>query len=209
MCKQVSPQSRATARQWEFPICNAFAKWALFQISLRPQKEIEAKLGDGRTFHSGPSFARLRYHNMAYLHCPHFTQIFPGDLLEPTYADPNNPEQLIARSEIERRGRFLEQLEREQHYCTQLIKDCLHNLPSRRPTAEQLLATLEGMRADIEGPCGAVARADAVRQVVMMRTFMVTQSAMRERTNELAVKDETIQQLRLQIEVDDVYFKSN
>ena len=46
MCKQVSPQSRATARQWEFPICNACAKWALFQISLRPQKEIEAKLGD-------------------------------------------------------------------------------------------------------------------------------------------------------------------
>ena len=27
----------------------------------RPQKEIKAKLGGGRTIHSGPSFARLQY----------------------------------------------------------------------------------------------------------------------------------------------------
>ena len=30
-------------------------------------------------------------------------QVFPGDLMEPNYADPNNPEQLIARTEVERR----------------------------------------------------------------------------------------------------------
>ena len=30
-------------------------------MSFRPQKEIEAKLGDGQTLYSGPSFARLRY----------------------------------------------------------------------------------------------------------------------------------------------------
>ena len=30
-------------------------------ISSRPQQEIEEKLGDGRTIHSGPSFARLQY----------------------------------------------------------------------------------------------------------------------------------------------------
>ena len=128
-------------------------------------------------------------------------QVFPGDLFEPTYADPNNPEHLIARSEIERRERFLEQPEREQHCCTQLIKDCLHNNPSRRPTAEQLVATLEEMRGDIEGPCGAVARADAVRQVVMMKVFMGTQVAMRDKTNEVVAKDEVIQQLHLQIQV--------
>ena len=131
----------------------------------------------------------------------YFTQVFPGDLLEPTYANPNNPEQLIARSEVERRGRFLDKLEREQHCCIQLIKDCLHNTPSRRPTAEQLVATLEGLRADIKGPCGAVARADAVRQVVMMKAFIGTQSAMREQTNELAAKDEVIRQLHHQIQV--------
>ena len=108
---------------------------------------------------------------------------------------------MIARSEVERRERYFEQLEREQHCCTQLVKDCLHNSPSRRPIAEQLVATLEGLRADIEGPCGAVARADAVRQVVMMKVFVGTQSAMREQTNELAAKNEEIQQLRVQMQV--------
>ena len=88
-----------------------------------------------------------------------------------------------------------------RHPCVLLTKQCLHNIPLRRPTAEQLVAALEGMRADIEGPCGAVTRADAVRQVVMMKAFIGTQSAMREQTNELAAKDEVIQRLHLQIQV--------
>ena len=57
------------------------------------------------------------------------------------------------------------------------------------------------MRADIEGPCGAVARADAVRQVVMMKAFTESQSVMREQTNELTAKNEEIQQLYIQIQV--------
>ena len=67
------------------------------------------------------------------------------------------------------------------------------------------MATLEGMRADIEGPCGAIARADAVRQVVMMKTFIGAQSVMRDQTNELATKNEEIQQLHNQIQVCKVY----
>ena len=137
--------------------------------------------------------------------CHYLLQIFPGDLLEPNYTNPNNSDELVARSEVERRRDYFEQLEGTmlggQHPCVLLTKQCLHNSPSRRPTAEQLVATLEGMRADIEGPCGAVARADAVRQVVMMKTFIGTQSTVRERTNELAAKDEVIHQLRLQIQV--------
>ena len=88
-----------------------------------------------------------------------------------------------------------------RHPCVLMTKQCLHNSPSRRPTAEQLVATLEGMRADIEGPCGAVARADAVRQVVMMKAFIGSQSVVREQTNELAAKHEEIHQLRVQIQV--------
>ena len=88
-----------------------------------------------------------------------------------------------------------------QHPCVLMTKQCLHNSPSRRPTAEQLVATLERMRADIEGPCGAVARADAVRQVIMMKAFIGTQSTVREQTNELVAKDEVIRQLRRQIQV--------
>ena len=63
------------------------------------------------------------------------------------------------------------------------------------------LLDLEGMRADIEGPCGAVARADAVRQVVMMKAFIGSQSVVREQTNELAAKHEEIRQLCVQIQV--------
>ena len=125
-----------------------------------------------------------------------FIQVFPGDLLEPNYADPNNSEHLIARSEVERRESFLEQLEREQHCCIQLIKDCLHNTPSRRPTAEQLVATLEGMRADIEGPYGVVARADAVRQVVMMKMLKIKEKEADMKMAELAAKNEEIQRLQ-------------
>ena len=47
------------AKQWKVSVCNASARWALFQISFRPQQEI---LGDGWTIHSGPSFARLQYY---------------------------------------------------------------------------------------------------------------------------------------------------
>jgi hypothetical protein len=97
-------------------------------------------------------------------------QTFPGQLLEPNYTDPENPDRLVGRSEVERREQYFQLLDRrivngQRHPCVQLAKDCLHNSPLRRPTAEQLVATLEGMRADIEGLCGAVARADAVRQV--------------------------------------------
>ena len=107
---------------------------------------------------------------------------------------------------MERREQYFQLLDRrivdgQRHPCVQLTKECLHNSPSRRPTAEQLIATVERMRADIEGPCGAVARADAVRQVVMMKAFIGTQSTVREQTNKLAAKDEVIHQLHLQIQV--------
>ena len=59
------------------------------------------------------------------------------------------------------------------------------------------MSTLVQMKADIDGPFGAVARADAVRQVVTMKALI----EMREQTNQLAVKDEEIQRLQLQIEV--------
>ena len=88
------------------------------------------------------------------------TQVFPGDLLEPNFPDPDNPERLVARSEVERRGMYFEQLENsllrgEQHPFVQLVKQCLHNIPSQRPTTEVVLRTLEEMRAEIEGPYGS------------------------------------------------------
>ena len=126
--------------------------------------------------------------------------MFPGDLFEPNYVNPNNSDQLVPRSEVERRGKYFKQLEGTilggQHPCIQMAKQCLHNSPLRRPTAEQLVATLEGMRADIEGPYGAVVRADAVSQVVMMKTLREREIEVREKTNELKTKDTHIQELQ-------------
>ena len=132
-----------------------------------------------------------------------FLQVFPCDLLEPNYPNPNNSDQLVPRSEVERHAEYFERLEGNilggQHPCVQMTKQCLHNSPSRRPTAEQLVATLEEMRADIEGPYGAIARADAVRQVVMMKTLREREEETREKTNEVEAKEQVIQQLRHQL----------
>ena len=43
------------------------------------------------------------------------TQVFPGDLLEHTHPDPGNPRELLARSEVRRRGNYFEYLERESY----------------------------------------------------------------------------------------------
>ena len=130
-------------------------------------------------------------------------QVFPGNLLEPNYVNPNNSDHLVPRSEVERRRGHFELLEGTMlgghHPCVLMTKQCLHNSPSRRPTAEQLVATLEGMRADIEGLCGAVARAETVRQVVMMKTLKESEIKVRDKTNELKRKDTHIQELQQHI----------
>ena len=51
------------------------------------------------------------------------------------------------------------------------MKDCLHNVPSRRPTAEQLVTSLEEMKGEVEGAYGELATVDAVRQVRTMKTL--------------------------------------
>ena len=71
-------------------------------------------------------------------------QIFPGELLEPTYTDPDNSERLVGRSEVDRRQQHFSRLDSkliggQSHPCVLLIKDCLRNNPLRRPTAEALL----------------------------------------------------------------------
>ena len=86
----------------------------------------------------------------------------------------------------------------------QLVKRCLHNDPSQRPTSEEIVASLEEMKADIEGPYGEVARIDAVRQVVMMRALRRREIEVREKTDESAAKDEEIHQLQQELEHEQV-----
>ena len=131
-------------------------------------------------------------------------QVFPGDLLQHTYADPDNPRRLCGRSEVGRRGKYFDQLEdlplsgQLRRALVQLIQNCLGNDPSQRPTAEQLVSALEEMKANVEGSYGELAKVDAVRQVMTMKTFQLCK---KENTDEVMSKDEEIQQLRQQLQV--------
>ena len=122
--------------------------------------------------------------------------------MEFTYPDPNNPEEVVGRSEVERRREYIEQLEEmlhggEHHPLTQMVKQCLQNAPSRRPTTEQLVSELQRVRADVEGAYGEFAKLDAVRQVVIMKTLRRREAEVREKTDELTAKDEEIQLLQV------------
>ena len=130
--------------------------------------------------------------------------MFPGDLLEHTFPDPNNPRQLMGRSEVDRRGTYLECLERvllresAGYPLVGVVKQCLENIPEERPTAEQLVTALEGTKGAIEGGFGELATVDAVRQVWTMKAL---KSRSEGKINELTAKDEQIQQLQLQLAV--------
>ncbi|XP_064389641.1 uncharacterized protein LOC135337608 isoform X2 [Halichondria panicea] len=84
------------------------------------------------------------------------TQVFPGDLLAPTYSDPNNPNHLLARSEFERRGPYTALLEKSlaggcEHPLFGLVRECLANTPERRPTTAELLSSLEEVGREMDG----------------------------------------------------------
>ena len=84
-----------------------------------------------------------------------FLQVFPGTLLPPTYSDPDNPSRLLGRSELERRTNYIQLLQkchlREQHPLSQLVCQCLQNVPAQRPSAVELLERLEAVRVLVEG----------------------------------------------------------
>ena len=137
--------------------------------------------------------------------------MFPGDLLHHTYPNPDDPDKLIGRSEVERRQEYFDLLQQNlqggQHPFIQFTKDCLHTLSSKRPTAEQLVTLLKEMKADIEGPYGELARLDAIKQVTTMKLLRSKDVEVREKTKELTAKDDEIQQLYLQLQRQQVSLK--
>ena len=94
-------------------------------------------------------------------------QTFPGSLLPSTYPNPDNPGQVLGRTEVERREQYIDQLE---SFCLkhpnliQLVKQCLNNVPNERPNTDQLLTTLQRMKVEVEGEYGCnPIRLDMVR----------------------------------------------
>ena len=121
-----------------------------------------------------------------------FLQVFPGTLLPHTYADPQNPDHLFARSEVERRRDYTQSLYRqlgEEHPLVQLVHRCLRNTPARRPSAEELLQLLEVVRDQIEGPYGQIVKVD-----------MEKVRLLREKVRALGEKDTEIRRLHQQVQ---------
>ena len=115
----------------------------------------------------------------------------------------------MARSEIERRQVYIDQLGTTlpsggNHPLVQLVKHCLKNTASQRPTAEDVLRYLEEMKPVIDGSFGEVARADAVRQVVMMRTILGRETEVKRKIDESAAKDYEIHHLQQELKQEQV-----
>ena len=69
------------------------------------------------------------------------TQTYPGNLLPPTYFDPSTKE-LKPRSEVERRKEYTSVLVAKftkDHVVTEIIFQCLHNLPEKRYVLDRYL----------------------------------------------------------------------
>ena len=110
-------------------------------------------------------------------------------------------DKLLARSEVQRRGKYFEKLEDLIPYgrarlLVQLTKDCLCNAPSKRPTAEQLVTLLGGTREDnIE--IITANRADVVTQTVLL--WKRDTEVKEKHKKDLSRKDDNIQQLQQQL----------
>ena len=87
-----------------------------------------------------------------------YVQEFPGQLLSANYTDPNNPGHLIGRTEVERRGVYMRNLEQQFNgsypVLVQLVTQCLHNTPQTRPSSQQLLGRLQLIKHEIEDKHG-------------------------------------------------------
>ena len=121
-------------------------------------------------------------------------QVFPGSLLPSTYADPESPDRLLARSELERRRDYIQTLHRqlgEQHPLVQLVQQCLHNNPARRPSAEELLQQLEATRAQIEQPYGSY------HFKVQLAMMSVVETKMGEKDREIEHLQQELHQLQV------------
>ena len=78
-----------------------------------------------------------------------------------------------------------------------MVKQCLHNVASGRPTAGELLACLQSVTADIEGAYGELEKLDAVRQVAMVKKLAGQEA---ERSSQMREKNNEIRQLQHQLE---------
>lgn len=85
-------------------------------------------------------------------------ETFPCDLLAPTYMDLETG-LLVARTELQRRSRYMQKVNTqlcaygqlcEDHPLIRLIQQCLYNVPARRPNIHEVLSLLLEARSGIK-----------------------------------------------------------
>ena len=85
------------------------------------------------------------------------SETFPCDPLEPTYIDEDSGV-LTAHTELQPRSQYMQNVHTQLHACgqpyedhplIQLIEQCLHNIPAKRPNIREILGLLEEARAGI------------------------------------------------------------
>ena len=80
------------------------------------------------------------------------TQVYPEHLLAPNIPS-SKTEKLTSRSEVERRAPYIEILDETlggESLLVKLVKQCLSNIPQKRPTAMQVVEHLEDMDPDYD-----------------------------------------------------------
>ena len=130
------------------------------------------------------------------------SQVFPDNLLPHTYPDPSNPGCLLARSEVERRTSYIQLLNEQlgdQHPLSQLLRQCLHNTPAQRPSAEELLQQLQAVRPQIDRiyDMQHVKLEMARLQVIMMSVFRTNKTELEEKDGEIRHLQHDLQQVKV------------
>ena len=122
--------------------------------------------------------------------------MFPGELLSATDMDPDNPGQVIGRTEVKRREVYMKKLEvlfRESHpVLVQLVSQCLHNNPHTRPSSEQLLERLRAVKSAAEKMYGG----NVGRQLNISNVLVV---------KEMKMKDNIIEELQVKFDIYSMY----
>ncbi len=85
----------------------------------------------------------------------------------PTIMDPDDPEVIVACSEVSRRSEqidlLIRQLGEHRHPLVQLVIQCLHNNPRQRPSAREVLKQLEKVRAQIQDPYEGMSKLELIQ----------------------------------------------
>ena len=108
-------------------------------------------------------------------------QKFPGNLLPSTFYDPDHSQTIQGRTELERRGGYIDSMDSligpTHPPLAHLVKQCLQNIPGRRPSAEELLTRLQATRVEMEGEYGS----SLVKMDVMMKMKLAKEMKMKDK----------------------------